>query len=223
MKLVHPDMQMQIILKEGIVHEWILESPALFSRFVGELVVQADGGEGRFVLSEDMEETKLSKVAEVIVNPFSVDINSRKMLSKLYGELEKTACGERMFLRTQEFAADVHTYFSELEAESDYMLRMDPDWNMQSFMKAVNVRFEDYAENFFEAVTQYLKTCAELLGIRLAVLVNARSYFDEEQIEQLGMLAQHNEFAVLLIENVQRDFSKNIRRYIIDKDRCEIY
>ena len=94
MKLVHPDMQMQIILKEGIVHEWILESPALFSRFVGELVVQADGGEGRFVLSEDMEETKLSKVAEVIVNPFSVDINSRKMLSKLYGELEKTACGD---------------------------------------------------------------------------------------------------------------------------------
>ena len=55
MKLVHPDMQMQIILKEGIVHEWILESPALFSRFVGELVVQADGGEGIFVLSEDMK------------------------------------------------------------------------------------------------------------------------------------------------------------------------
>ena len=42
------------------------------------------------------------------------------------------------------------------------------------------------------------------------------------QIQELMKNAVYNEIALLFIENIQRDFSKDKKYYIIDKDGCEI-
>lgn len=51
MKIVHPNLENEIILNNKNVAEWIIESPELFSQYLLELSSQINGADGKFVLS----------------------------------------------------------------------------------------------------------------------------------------------------------------------------
>lgn len=223
MKLVHPNLAGAILQDYQNMQEWIIEAPMYFAKYVQELHLQIEGEEGLYVLSEDDKELELSKYAEMIINPFSVQINDKKILNKLYGELSKLACSETLFIKTQEIVGSLQNYFVQLEQESDYILAIDEEINIISVLKALGVRLESIGDNFFESLNQYIKVQAELMQKKLIVLVNIQSFLSDEQIQQLIETATYNELTLLLIENYQNNFSTGISRYIIDKDGCEIF
>ena len=201
MKLVCADWERQILLDSQRITEWIVESPDLFSQIVQQLQQQINGGSAGFVLSDSEKELALSKCAEMIVNPFAIDFNDKKIQKKLYAELLEISKGEELYLTTQ----------------------TDVEVDMLALFKAMGIQVQDYAADFFETLIQYIKVMADLMKKKLIIFVNIRSYLNDIQIEQVSEIAVYNEIAILFIENIQRDFSKQRRYYIIDKDGCEIY
>ena len=222
MKLVHPDLSRQIVFQNYKPCEWIIESPHLFGKYVQELRRQATGEEGGFVISEGEKEYDVSKCVEIIADPLNVNINEKKILTKLYSELEKIAYGEELFVLTQETLCNLQRYFSELEQVSPYILHIGESVQMLNLFKALEVQMEDYAENYLERIDQYIKIVTELLKKKLLVMINIRSYLDDEQLKQLMSNAAYNEINSLLIESVQRKLIDGLSRYIIDFDGCEI-
>ena len=63
--------------------------------------------------------------------------------------------------------------------------------------------------SFSEKIIQYMKIMSELMGKKLLVFVNIRSDLEKDQIQELMKNALYNEIALLFIENIQRDFSKD--------------
>lgn len=222
MKLVHPDLNRQIVFQNYGACEWIIESPYLFGKYVQELRNQIAGEEGEFVLSEEGKECDISKCVEIITDPLNVNINEKKIITRLYSELEKIAYREELFALTQETFCNLQRYFSELEQISPYILRTGDSVEMISLFKALDVEMEDYAENYLDKLDQYIKILAELLKRKLLVIVNIRSYLDDEQLTQLLNNAVYNEVNILLIESVQRKLIEGALHYIIDFDGCEI-
>lgn len=223
MKLVHPDLQYQFCLDCPDGCEWIIESPKLLAKYVGELICQAEGETGNFVLSEEGKELNISKNMEVIVNPFALNVNDKKILSKLYVELTELAAGEVMYLATQEIKHNIQSYFLELEQLSSFVLESDSEIDMTVLLKSIGVKIEHSATDFFENMISYLRLITELLGKKIIVMVNIQSYITEKQLEELWKTADYCEFSLILIENRQRGFSKTRNQYIIDKDYCEIF
>lgn len=223
MKLVCADWERQILLDSQRITEWIVESPDLFSQIVQQLQQQINGGSAGFVLSDSEKELALSKCAEMIVNPFAIDFNDKKIQKKLYAELLEISKGEELYLTTQEILNSLNNYFLQLESISGYELETDVEVDMLALFKAMGIQVQDYAADFFETLIQYIKVMADLMKKKLIIFVNIRSYLNDIQIEQVSEIAVYNEIAILFIENIQRDFSKQRRYYIIDKDGCEIY
>lgn len=222
MKLVHPDLNQQLEFREEKACEWIIESPVLFSKYVVELQHQIEGEDGQFVLSEQEKALDIAKCVEIIVNPLDVNINEKKVVNKLYLELEELASGETMFLKTQEILAKLQEYFGEMEQNSAYALSVAENIEISSLFKAVEVKLESYAEDWFENLNQYMRVLAEFLRRKIIVFVNIRSYISDKQLIQLLENAAYNEIKLLLIESSQRSFSEGTKRYIIDYDGCEI-
>ncbi len=223
MKLVCADWERQILLDSQRITEWIVESPDLFSQIVQQLQQQINGGSAGFVLSDSEKELDLSKCAEMIINPFAIDFNDKKIQKKLYAELLEISKGEELYLTTQEILNSLNNYFLQLESISGYELETDVEVDMLALFKAMGIQVQDYAADFFETLIQYIKVMADLMKKKLIIFVNIRSYLNDIQIEQVSEIAVYNEIAILFIENIQRDFSKQRRYYIIDKDGCEIY
>ena len=160
---------------------------------------------------------------EVVVNPFALDFEDRRIQKKLYSQLQKAAYGEEMFMDTQKMNAELQSYIFRLENICGYDIEIDTAMDVQLVFKALGVKMEGGEYNFTEKLVQYMKIMAELMGKKVLVFVNIRSYLENEQIQELIKNAVYNEISLLFIENIQRYFSKTENYYIIDKDGCEIY
>lgn len=223
MKLVNIDLGYQLVFQDGKVLEWIIESPALFQRYAYDLLQQSKAEEGKFVLSDKDKEMSISKSMEIVLNPFDIDMNDKRILRKIYGDLSELAYDSESFILTQELLQKLQGYFYELEQKSGYPLEIDNEIDISAIFKAINVKVETESENLLEKLCEYIKIIAEVLRKKIFVFINLRSYLTDEQMEQLIEMANYNEINVLPIENCQRDFLNNCTYVIVDKDECHIY
>ncbi|MBU5480286.1 type II-A CRISPR-associated protein Csn2 [Blautia sp. MSJ-19] len=223
MKLVHFELSGILLDEKTEFMEWIIEMPEAFSEYVMELSAQIDGGEGRFVLSEKNKELDLAKKMDIIFNPFAVDINSRKILSKLYLELSALSKGEQMYVKTTELLRYLQEYMLDLEQCTEYILEFDEEADVTALLKAVNVHYETSDMDFLERLVQYIKILAAMTGIKLFVFVNLRSYLADYQIQELIKEMKYQDTRGLFIESQQKGCMEGVKQYIIDVDRCEIY
>ena len=223
MKLVYADVSGEIITEKKSFTEWIIESPGLFSKYLQELYEQCERKEGKFVLSDNDKELDLSKCVEIIGNPFAVDIKNRKILGKLYAELDELSGKEQMFEKTMRLTATVHEYILDLEQETNYILQFDNELEISALLKALGVRYEVIEDSFFERIVRYIKIAADVLKTKLFVFVNIRSFLSDIQMMELVKEISYQNIKVLFIENQERDCLEGGFRYIIDKDGCEIY
>lgn len=223
MRLVHYELTEAILDENTAFTEWIIESPDIFSEYIQELNGQLAGEEGRFVLSENNKELDLEKKADMVINPFSVDVNSRKILNKLYQELTGLSREEQMHTKTLELFRHIQEYMLDLEQCTSYILEFDQEIDIAALLKAVNVHYEMKDVNFLEKIVQYIKIMAAVAGTKLFVIVNLRSYLTDLQMQNLIQECEYQDIKILFIENQQRSCMKGGKRYIIDIDKCEIY
>lgn len=223
MKLVHSDLSADILNDKNVFTEWILESPELYAKYLQELFSQQNGEEGQFVLSHKEKELNIAKSVEIIVNPFNVEINGRKILNKLYTELDQLSKSEIMYTKTLELTGKMQEYMLELEQNTEYILEFDMDLDMTALFKTVGIRHEEQETDFFERLIRYIKIAVNVLSTKVFVFINIRSYLTDLQMQELIKEISYQEVKALFIENQERSCMEGGRRYIIDADGCEIY
>ena len=221
MKLTHTELEKQLVFETGKAVEWIIESPASFSKYVRDLYEIMQDNEGTFTLSDEDEIIDFQKYAELIIDPFLLDFHNRQIQKKLYAELQNLAVGSEFYLQTQELKSQIQKYFIDLEYASGYDLEIADEIDLPAIFKAVGIQLDGgNEETLFERIAIYIKIMAELMKKKLVILVNSRSYLTSDQIDQIAELCMYSEVGLLLIENVQRDFSKKRNYCIIDCDEC---
>ena len=221
MKLTHTELEKQLVFETDKAVEWIIESPASFSKYIRDLYEIMQDNKGKFTLSDEDEIIDFQKYAELIIDPFLLDFHNRQIQKKLYAELQNLAVGSEFYLQTQELKSQIQKYFIDLEYASGYDLEIADEIDLPAIFKAVGIQLDSgNEETLFERIAAYIKIMAELLKKKLIILVNSRSYLTSNQIDQIAELCMYSEVALLLIENVQRDFSKKRNYCIIDHDEC---
>ena len=214
---------MQFQFNEDYLCEWIMESPVCFRTMVWNLREQILGKEGSFVLSEKDEILNIPKSMEMILNPFSTDVNEKRILNRIYQELAELSCREDNYYLTQEFKQQVLSYLYELENQCDYAISINPELDFSFLLKAAGVKLEVCEGDFLSTLLQYIEVVYSVLKKKLFVLVNIRSYLSDSQMKELIQMIKYREIPVLLVENKQRDCFTGVHQYIIDADQCEIY
>ena len=224
MKLVHPDFFFPIEISETEIPILILENPICFRKFIRELREQAEGREGRWVLSEDNAPLKIAATCELILDPFALEVNQKKMLTSLYDRIEKTAASSELLLSWNQAESYFQKVTEELLSASDeFSLIYRNDISIIDFLKFMNVRFEEDTNDVMEYMIDYMRMSAQVTGTRLFVLCNLKLFFDSQEIEYLYEQAQYDKFYLLLVEGYTPEQKKKEEKWlIVDKDNCVI-
>ena len=223
MKLVSSELSYAVLSDKYQVTEWVIESPDLFAQYVQELACQCNGEDGNFVMSQRHKIVEMAKYMEVVFNPLGVDINNKKIINRLYLELDQLAKQEDMYLQTVQIRHYLLEYLMELEQKSEYILDFEQEIDLTLIFKAAGIKHEIIEEDYLERLIRYMKVVSQVLGIKIITFINLRSYLNDVQMEQLLKDAIYQEIQILLVENQERTCLKDTFRYIIDKDKCEIY
>ena len=223
MKMVHIELENAIISDQDVYTEWIVESPVVMAKYVQELYHQCSGREGRFVLSQDNKEIDFSKRIELIMNPFMIEINGRKILNKLYSELDKISKTETMYMQTLKLAQDIKEYILSLEYVADYSFEFETELDVPGLLKIAGVKYEETEVDFLEKLIRYIKIIVSVLSVKVVIFINLRSYLSEVQMQEVIKEIEYQEIQAIFMENQERVGLEGGKRYIIDKDQCEIY
>ena len=221
MRLIHGEYAMDIILKENTVAVIIVENRKVYAELIQELMEQIKGQSGRYVLTDKEKELSLSKNLTLIFNPFEIDCNERKVIQRLYQEVEEVATGD-MITRTTEIHSAIIEYLDELLAIVPYQIGYTPDLNVLSWLKAVNVEIDSEDTSLLERVTNYVRVHKRLLHIHVFIFINIHLYMDKEDLQKLYEFACYEKIYLILFESMQNEYVEGERVWLLDKDLCII-
>lgn len=221
MRITNPKYNLIIEMEENRTDVLIVENPRSMVEIVGGLQKQCDGEEGDFVVSENNEIIKLEKNMCIVVNPFKVDFNDRKILNKLYSELK--IIGNEYYFEKEEINAKIIQLLDSISTNINYnniAFNLELEW--ETLFKLYSIKLEQNTDTFLEKIIEYIKILSGLCSIRILCMINIKDFLQEEELKRLYEMAFYNKIQLLLIESKETKSIDNENIYIIDKDRCLI-
>ncbi|MGN0140625.1 MAG: type II-A CRISPR-associated protein Csn2 [Roseburia sp.] len=221
MNLVRSEWGMNIALLENESTVLVIESPEIMMEIVSDMLLQSQGEDGRIVLSENGELFSFEKKAELVLNPFSIDLNNKKIRARLYQELKKEA-DDSYYQDFLKLVSEIQRYLEKISGSFSYPISYQTELEVTSLLKACEVGIDEEKEALCPKIIEYLKIMGQLCGTELFVFVNLKAYLKESEILELYKTAYYCKIKVLMIENQTRKLLSNEKMYIIDSDKCLI-
>ncbi|MEA5026246.1 MAG: type II-A CRISPR-associated protein Csn2 [Erysipelotrichaceae bacterium] len=224
MRLLYSDILHPFDFRENIAQILVLESSTEFSVYVHELYQQVNGGDGRWILSELDNAYKFDKDVELIINPFAVDLNQKKLINTLYNKLDEITKSPDIWLSWNELYSKMVDVIEKQISPLEYDLGYSDSLEVKDFLKIMNLHFVDDSESVLEKLIDYVQLLHEVLNVRLFIFINIRSYLSPEDLQKLYKQVFYNKNFILLIENDDNFIRQADEEVIIiDKDHCIIF
>lgn len=221
MRLICTEYGIDLEIQENRVNVLVLEARDIFARVVEALMIQIEGKPGIFILSDKDTIMKLDKVAEIIVNPFVIDCNEKRIQQKLYQELTNEM-QESMMEQTVQLQGNIISYLEELLQKSPYFLEFDVEDNMAGLLKLCRVGITDQEETLAGKIASYMRALKQFCAISVLFLVNIKLFVTQSEMEELYHCAFYEKINLILLENTAREKLDNETICILDKDMCII-
>lgn len=224
MKIVNREWQRQIELDENIVYTLIFENKTYYREVVKELISQHKGLEGKFILSDKNKELQFEKQSVIITDLFNIETNSKKILTKVYGEIQKDVLNR--VIEYNKITSLVREYFEKIIFNSNLSLEQGEEIDLNSFLKLGEFKIKFERDNYLDRLVAYFKVLVELLGIKVIFLVGLHQVLSNEEVKLFYKEVCLNKISIINIENteVTNNALENIREivYIFDEENCEI-
>lgn len=220
MRLVNTEMNIEIDMDNSPIL-LVIECEERFAQMVQMLIDQVDKREGDFVLSENNKLLAMDKYCDIIMNPFSLDINDKKIQTKLYAKISGAA--EVYFEEKERIHSEIVRLLDDVVDGlplDNITYNLELDWN--TILKMYSVKIGTEYTSITEKLVDYIKTCALLCETKVLILVNAKSYLNKSDLLNIYEMASYFHVHIMLVEAVAEHFLPEELVYILDKDDCFI-
>lgn len=220
MILCHPQIETLLDISLPGVTSLVIENPVFYRELLMDLYAQMDGMAGKFVLSHEGKTLSIATWVELIDNVLHFDLNTRTLLGKVQSAMEQTAVNETFFLKTAELLQQLERYTQELAFQFDCDI-LCKHCSVSGLLKAVGISLRDDYEDPLERLADYMELIREFDREKLFVLVNLRSFFDDDHVEKFLETVSAHGYRLLLLDGIERKKLPQERRITIDNDLCE--
>lgn len=224
MKIINNNWQRQIFLEDNLIHTIILENKKYYRENILELIRQHKGYEGNFILSINNKEVSFDKNSYFISDLFNIDINNKKIISKVYGELLKNVVDD--IVEYNKITSYIREYFETLVFNNNLDLEYNDEIEANLLLKLGDFKIQFEESNYLEKLIKFLKVLVELCNIKVIFIIGLYRVFSVKEVEKIYKEVCLNKINIINIESEQQNIKKsdcyNELVYIFDQDNCEI-
>ena len=224
MRIINKNWQRKIEIEENTIYTLVFENKKYYRENIMELISQHKGIEGNFIYSNDNKEILFEKSSYIITDIFNIEINSKKILTKIYNSLLKQIIDDTV--EYNELTTHIRAYFEKLIFNSSFEIEQGEEIDINSILKLGDFRIHVEDDDIVEKFIKFLKVLVQLCGINIIFIVGLHNVFTDEEIEAIYKEVCVNKISIINIENQQFDMLSNEnyieKVYIFDRDNCEI-
>lgn len=221
MKLLFPEYQLELLLSEDKITVLTVENVKAYTECLWELWKQTKGQEGKAILFDGEKSLPIAKETEYVINPFEIDCNDKKILTKLYTEIREQV-DEQMALETVEMNRNIILYLEKVTHQVPYLLEYDIEFDLVPLLKMNNVRIQNFGESLLEKLIEYIKVVHRICHIDIFIFVNLKQYLTCEELKQLYEEVFYEKIMVVILESVLTRHLDSEKHWILDQDLCII-
>jgi CRISPR type II-A-associated protein Csn2 len=223
MKLVHQDWEKPVIMDNEKVPLISVENPQCLYNTLKELEEESRTGIGNFVLSEGSKILDMKKQFLFVGSPWDMDLNDRKLTTKLIACLIGKAQDETYYRKSEELCGAVQNWLEEITTEIPLPVAYDLDVDMEALFKALHVHLEEQGESLAERMLTFMKSWDILCGETGFAFYGFRNLLPSEERDLFYENAKEENLNFILIEGPCHDTIETEDLFIIDKDLCQIF
>ena len=224
MKIINKNWQRKIKIEDNIIYTLVFENKKYYRENIIELINQHKGNEGSYILSNDNKEISFDKNSFIITDIFNIDINSKRVLTKIYSSLLKEIVED--ISSYNELSTNIRLYFEKLIFNSSLEIEQGEEIDMSSLLKLGDFKLYIEQDDILEKFVKFLKVLTELCGCKIIFVVGLHTVFTQDEIIEIYKEVCLNKINIINIEYQQFNNLSNEnyreRVYIFDKDNCEI-
>ncbi|WP_304128088.1 type II-A CRISPR-associated protein Csn2 [Gemella sanguinis] len=226
MKIINNNWQRQIVLEDNLIHTIVFENKKYYRENILELIRQHKGYEGNFILSNNNnnKEVSFDKNSYFISDLFNIDINNKKIITKVYGELLKIVTDD--IAEYNKITSYIREYFETLVFNNNLDLEYNDEIEANSLLKLGDFKIQFEENDYLEKLIKFLKVLVELCNIKVIFTVGLYRVFSVEEVEKIYKEVCLNKINIINIESEQQNIKKSDCYkeivYIFDLDNCEI-
>lgn len=224
MKIINKNWHRKIEIKENTIYTLVFENKKYYRESIIELINQHKGDEGNFIFSNDNKEFQLEKYGYLITDIFNIDVNNKKVLSKVYSSLVKQIIDDT--IEYNELTSHIRAYFERLIFNSLFEIEQGDELDSTALLKLGDFKIHINEGDIIDKFIKFLKVLIELCGIKIIFVVGLHNVFTCEELKAIYKEVCINKINIINIEyqqfeNISNDDYKEIV-YIFDKENCEI-
>lgn len=208
-------------MKENRVNVLVIENQRALVNIIEMLRIQNEGNAGDFVIAEDEKVYPFHQIARVILEPFSLDFNEKKMQTQLFQEI-KEEINDSFFVEWTQLQQRMIQYLDEVLLKVPYPVIYAENIDINAFLKMVKVSLEKDGDGFLEKIVQYIRILSALCGVKVIFFLHLKMFLSEEELRALYQEAAYQKIQLVLIESIVYDKIENEDVCIIDQDMCII-
>jgi len=220
--LAHPILTEPFDWKDRAVNTLVVEDPVQFRTMARDLMNQAEGMKGDFVLSVDDTPVEMAKHAEIITDVYRLDpAENKRICTALQKEAAMTAINE-----IPDLLAGVYGKIAELM--SDLIFRTEQDAAFDeiteptALLKLCNWRPDTEDLSLPEKLLLYMDLCQKYLHREFFVIFQLRACLSDAERAALCRDAAYRKWKLFLFESSAGEKAKGEHMVILDKDLCEL-
>lgn len=221
MKLVNEQFDFVFDFDNNNINSLVCENQRTFYDFVKTFLESND--DEKFVLSHNDKIIDLKESSDVILSPFSYDLNNKKFLDKLLSKIRDNIFNTELYQDYLELNKKLIDFFNKISLNCDFEIEHNIDTDPKSIIKYMNIRLSYKSEDPIENLLTYMEYSKKLLETKIFVFINLKQYFIERDIFTLCKHIEYNKYNALFLDNKEYEKYQDEFVYIIDKDNCGIY
>ncbi len=220
MKLIYPEVNSIISIKQDMFNSLVIENQSLLYKFIMDIHQQMEKRDGKVVLSQNNELLDICKNVELMTDVYGFCLNSKSILGKITDILCQKAVDEVHYEQSMRLISDIEAYFDDLVWDMDCEIVCN-DINVKQLIKSISFEVVDDKEFLAERILRYMEMVRMFLGDKLFLFVNFRGFIEESQFQRLTDTMIQHEYHALFIDNKEFAMLENENRLTIDVDLCE--
>ena len=224
MMIINKNWQRKIEIEDNIIYTLVFENKKYYRENIIELINQHKGNEGSYILSNDNKEISFDKNSYIITDIFNIDVNSKRVLTKIYNSLLKEIVED--ISSYNELSTYIRVYFEKLIFNSSLEIEQNEEIDMSSLLKLGDFKIHVENDDILEKFVKFLKVLTELCSYKIIFVVGLHNVFTQDEIIEIYKEVCLNKINII---NIEYQHFKNLSNedyreivYIFDKDNCEI-
>lgn len=211
-----------ISISEEYIRVIEIEDKSLFANIIQSIYSLCNKEESNeyILLTEEDRNLDFSKDVFFIVDILNIDFNERKILSKLYNNIklsiiQNSELKEKLESNFIEMFNQLDTSLIELPFEFTYKTEL----KIEDLLKFYGIRLYSSEKTFIEKIL-YLIDLISLLNLcEVVIFCNIKSFFNDQQIQEIYKHVLHNKLKVLMIEgNLNEEILNYEKKLRIDSE-----